>query len=569
MSKNNTKNRRQSQQCSTKQHGSNLRTLEGDLSLNAVNLLIERKVDEGVKELKKKFWPNTLILIVLGGVGIWGMFKGIVDDIQTRLTSKYVADTLNEHIAKFTDEKVAHVADGRIAIAEKRIIDGFEKKVAEQEAMLATASIEADAQIKSLQSTLDVMKKAYDASGGNRQAFDEIVSISTNGNDAGEIATKIIREIEATYSARKEKESIGFFGGVRHNVSYNGKNGKHGPITFADAAMLIMSHNRDFEEGAIYRLTDSGQKEFVEILMAAVLESPRLDSVYVALRGIEKLASASFPVLGVKEAEKWWEANKGQTEYHSHYQTVWSILLRGQIQIRSKETNADYYTRVVIPIHDAVVAKQDLENAAKIILPIAFGYGLELLGKMEGVDCLKITKDLISRLGNDAGSRRMAFRYTISTMVLYEKITGNTLSDFIIRSVKAHPDYLEEVKNQLCLTPEYKKFIETTAAILEEHTKDITFHCVMNKLNNGDMQFLSAISDKQETLHNLDLIARKDRTLLVHSANKIEIQLGGVGCIDFKTEHKEGRILLLNDNGTPVIFDVQISKDVSPAEQAK
>lgn len=100
----------------------------------------------------------------------------------------------------------------------------------------------------------------------------------TNTTDVGEIATRVIREIEASYSKRKEKERLGFTSSIRHNVTYNGKNGKHGPISFADAAILIVSHNRDFEEGAIYRLADSRQKEFVEILMLSVLESSSLNS---------------------------------------------------------------------------------------------------------------------------------------------------------------------------------------------------------------------------------------------------------------------------------------------------
>ena len=129
MSKN--KNHKKNQSPTSQSQAKTSNGLEGDLSINAINLFIERKVEDGVKELKKKFWPYTLILIAIGGVGIWGLFKGITDDIQKRLTSAYVADTLNEHIRKFTDEKVASVADGRISIAEERIIDGFEKKVAE------------------------------------------------------------------------------------------------------------------------------------------------------------------------------------------------------------------------------------------------------------------------------------------------------------------------------------------------------------------------------------------------------------------------------------------------------
>ena len=117
--------------------------------------------------------------------------------------------------------------------------------------------------------------------------------------------------------------------------------------------------------------------------------------------------------------------NKEKQEYHSLYKTALTIFVKGQIQIKSNESKPDYYKRVVIPIHAAVVAKSDLETVVKAALPIAFAYGLELRGNMEGVDSLKITKDLISHLGKDEDSRRMAFRYTINTMKLYENSPSN------------------------------------------------------------------------------------------------------------------------------------------------
>ena len=276
-----------------------------------LNLLIERKVDDGVKDIRKRIIPYALAIIFFVGLSMWGFYKGVVNDIKERLTSDYVANALNEHIKKFTDEKVSKVADGRIAIAEKRIIAEFEKKVSSQETMLEKSSAKAESQIQLLRSALEVMKKAYDARGGDRRTFDEIASLSTNATEVGDIAAKVIREIEASYSERKEDEArFGFTRSVRHYLTYNGNNGKHGPISFADAAMLIIAQNRDFEDGAIQRLADSGQKEFVEILMSPVVEASSLNTVYVALRGIEKLSGASFPVLGVAEAKDWWEATK-------------------------------------------------------------------------------------------------------------------------------------------------------------------------------------------------------------------------------------------------------------------
>ena len=549
------------------QHG--IQDQSQELSINALNMLIERKVDDGVKDIRKRIVPYFIAIIVSAGFGMRCCYVGLINDTKERLTSAYVANTLNEHIAKFTDEKVSNVTDGRIAIAEKRIISGFEKKVLSQEAMLEKSSAKAESQIQLLRSALEVMKKAYDARGGERRAFDEIASLSTNTTEVGEIATRVIREIETSYTERKEKERLGFTSSIRHNVTYNGKNGKYGPISFADAAMLIISHNRDFEEGAIYRLADSRQKEFVEILMLAVVEASSLNTVYVALRSIEKLSGASFPVLGVAEAKGWWESNKERPEYHSSYKTALTIFVNGQMQIQSNETESDYYKRVVIPIHDAVVAKPDLEIVVKAALPIAFAYGLELRGKMEGVDCLRIVKDLISHLGKDEDARRMAFRYTINTMALYEKRVTHDLLNFIVRSIKAHPDYLQVFKDQKAFTPEFKELVENVVKTLEEHTKGISCPFVLNQLPNGDEELITSISDDKETLHNLKLVVKKSSTFIVRSANDIEIPPGEVGCIKFETKHKKGRILLLNYNGSPVIFDLQLDGEKSAVPPSK
>lgn len=535
--------------------------LEGDLSINAINLFIERKVEEGVKELKKRFWPYTLIMLFVGALGMWGLFKGITNDIKARLTSAYVAETLEKHIREFTDEKVADVADRRIFFAETRIIDGFKKEVAKQEALLIKSSTAAETQIQSLQSTLEVMNMAYDARGGDRRAFVKIAELATNRTDAGEIASKVIREIQASYEDRKEKERIGFMGVIKRTVAYNGNNGKHGPISLAEASMLLVSHNRDLEQGAINRLADSRQKEFVDLLMLAISETDSLDSIYVALRGIEKMTDVSFPALGVGEVNSWWESNKNNPEYHSPYKTAWTILFRNQVQPQPNESDADYYKRVVIPLHDAVVAKTDLQSVARDTLPIAFALGLTLKGKLDGIDCLRITKDMIAHLGDDAISRRIAFCYTAKTMALYENVATETLFNFVIRAVKAHPDYLEELKGQEVFTPIFKERVESTVRILEEHTKPIHFLCVMNHLPNGEVKFLSNISDETGTLHDLDLLVKKDSTFIVQSANHLEIPDGEVGCIRFKTDNKEGCILLLNDTGIPHLFDVQVGNE--------
>lgn len=549
------KNRNQKQPSRSSLTGPN-----GDLSVNAVTLFIESKVDEGVKKLQKKFWPYTLIILVLGAIGIWGLFKGITDEIQKQLTSVYLANALEDHIKKFTDDKVANVADGRISIAEKRIIDGFEKKVSEQEAKLTSSSAAAESQIQTLRSALDVMKKAYDARGGDRHAFDEIAVLATNKTEAGEIAAKVIREIEAAYSIRKEKENAPFLGGTRRTVSYNGTDGRHGPISFSDATQIIISHYRDFEEGAINRLVDSGRKEFVEVLMYAVMESSSLDAVYIALRGVEKLAGASFPILGISQARKWWEDNSSNEELHSDYAFAWRVLLRDALKPMQGESDSDYYKRIVIPLHNAIVAKPDLQTIATAILPVAFTYGLQLRGKIDGVDFLKITKDLISHLPNDDESMRMAFHYNLNTMALYESADATSLFNFAIRVIKPHRSCLEVLKANENFTSEFKKLVEVTVSQLDERTKNISFLCVMSILPTGETQYITPIMDGADTLHKLDLVAKKDLTFVVHSHNDIEIKSGELGCIPFKTKGKDGEIIILNDKGIPALFDVQLNK---------
>ena len=426
--------------------------------------------------------------------------------------------------------------------------------------MLTKSSTAAETQIKSLQAALAVMKKAYDARGGDRHAFDEIAVLATNKTEAGEIAAKVIREIEAAYSIRKEKENAPFLGGSRRTVSYNGTDGRHGPISFSDATQIIISHYRDFEEGAINRLVDSGQKEFVEVLMYAVMESSSLDAVYVALRGVEKLAGVSFPILGISQAREWWEDNSSNEELHSDYAFAWRVLLRDGLKPMQGESDSDYYKRIVIPLHKAIVAKPDLQTIATAILPVAFTYGLQLRGKIDGVDCLKITKDLISHLPNDDESMRMAFHYNLNTMALYESADATSLFNFAIRVIKPHRSCLEVLKANENFTSEFKKLVEVTVSQLDERTKNISFMCVMNILPTGETQYMAPIMDGAETLHKLNLVAGKDLTFVVHSHNDIKIKPGELGGIPFKTKGKDGEIIILNDKGIPVLFDVQLSK---------
>ena len=113
MSKN--RNRGQKPQNATQEPQRGIQDQSEALSITTLNLLIERKVDDGVKDIRKKIVPYFIAIIVFVGFGMWGLYKNLVNDIKERLTSAYVANALNEHIAKFTDEKVSYVADGRIS----------------------------------------------------------------------------------------------------------------------------------------------------------------------------------------------------------------------------------------------------------------------------------------------------------------------------------------------------------------------------------------------------------------------------------------------------------------------
>ena len=256
----------------------------GDVVPDMIKTAVPGMIDESVPEIIKAAVPGMI------EKSVPGMIKTAVPDM--------IAQAVPEMIRREVEESERHLKDVTAKIDTKFVrLENDEKSLAEK--------------YQKAEAKLSFVPIMAEARAGNRISYDKLVQAIKENPDLTDFITPAINEVNAQY---KEWKFIQYHYGV--TLKHHGS-----PKLKMDDYVNII--NGDYEwncNGAINDLVATGKKEFVATLVRAVKNSKRLDSVYLAIAGIEKLTNKSFPPIGVKEVLQWWETASTTAEYHSPYE---------------------------------------------------------------------------------------------------------------------------------------------------------------------------------------------------------------------------------------------------------
>ena len=176
-----------------------------------------------------------------------------------------------------------------------------------------------DALMKKMSEKVETISIEYAARAGSRADYDQLVMIAKGTNAIAKIAKIAVKGIEDGFKLRKYR-----FDDYRPVLKRN-----NGQQIKMEQIVDLCRADLDFNcDGAVGELTNTGRKEYVATLVDVVKSSKRLETVYLAILGVEKLTGQRFDPLGIEQVLKWWEANKENPEYHSPLECYCDMLAK-------------------------------------------------------------------------------------------------------------------------------------------------------------------------------------------------------------------------------------------------
>ena len=287
--------------------------------------------------------------VMLGAFSLAGFlcWDKILDHVSTKAVAKVANDVATTQareiirtqvlgmISNSVPDMVGNVVPGMIKatvpdMIEQSVPEMIRRGVEDSERHLKDVAAEIDNEFANLEREEKSLAEKYqkaeaklsfvpimaEARMGNRISYEKLIHAINENPDLADFIVSAVSEVKAQYKEMK-------FNQYHYGVTLK----KPGSVElkFNDYISIV---NGDYEwncNGAINDLVATGRKEFVATLVRAVRKSKRLDSVYLAIAGIEKLTNKSFPPIGIKEVLEWWETASATPEYHSPYEFYYDL----------------------------------------------------------------------------------------------------------------------------------------------------------------------------------------------------------------------------------------------------
>lgn len=175
-----------------------------------------------------------------------------------------------------------------------------------------------------------------------------------------------VSEVEEIY---REKRFYEVGKSIRLNLSGNR------PLQEEEYVSIVYGDNEWNCDGGINHLVLLNKKEFVAVLVNVVENSKRLDSVYLAIDGIQKLTGKTFSPLGISEVSNWWSTAKDNKEYHSPHEELYKLNEEFNRCLSKKLKNKAYVGEYVTGLKHLIKRNPEFKPAhKKMLFALSFGY---------------------------------------------------------------------------------------------------------------------------------------------------------------------------------------------------
>ena len=272
---------------------------------------------------------TSFIGIILGAITITGFFgwNQIVERVSTNAAAKVANDValtaareliqtsvsgmISNSVPEMIDNTVPQMILDRVDKTEKQLKKEITEYVEGQFVRLEANEESIMDLYRKTEERLSLVPVMAEARAGNRVSYEKLKQTAKDNPALALFIDAAINEVDAQYQSKKSSH-------YRYNITLKAPRARK--LDLVDYVEIVNADNDWNCDGAINDLVATGRKEFVCSLVRLVQGSKRLDSVYLAIVGIEKLTNKSFRPLDIQDVLQWWETAKKTPEYHSSYQ---------------------------------------------------------------------------------------------------------------------------------------------------------------------------------------------------------------------------------------------------------
>ena len=267
--------------------------------------------------------------IILGFITITGFFgwNQIVERVSTNAAAKVANDValtaareliqtsvsgmISNSVPDMIDDIVPRMILDRVDKTERQLKKEITKYVEGQFVRLEANEKSIMDLYRKTEEQLSLVPVMAEARAGNRVSYEKLKQTAKENPSLSLFIDAAINEVDAQYQSKKSSY-------YRYNITLKAPGSRK--LDLVDYVEIVNADNEWNCDGAINDLVATGRKEFVSSLVRLVQGSKRLDSVYLAIVGIEKLTNKAFRPLDIQGVLQWWNTAKMTLEYHSPYQ---------------------------------------------------------------------------------------------------------------------------------------------------------------------------------------------------------------------------------------------------------
>lgn len=330
--------------------------------------IIETKANDAVKDVDKRLRYIGASVAAISLLGFWPLFSWYHDYVLQTVTARFVeaklAAKIDSVVPDMIDKRYS-VFDTNVSSIARRLTDDMSNMVSQAEESFSTQSQMLKRELFEANDQLNFIADIMSAHAGDRQAYDRLGKIETLTNEQGRMAYDARKAIKEKYLARKLSLENGLYYGGLTPCELRDYSKEYYWTTMAYA-------DRDFNcEGAIIELMRTNDKHNVATLIHVVEKSKRLNSVYTAICGVERLTGEKFDALGVDQILAWWKQNCSRDDFHNGFEKYFDYFENGVGTIQPGESSDHYGWRKVLALDKIIKDKPELYHAATTLIPIA------------------------------------------------------------------------------------------------------------------------------------------------------------------------------------------------------
>lgn len=317
--------------------------------------IIDTKAKEAISSVNKRLGIFSFILAITGLLGWSLLVEHTTQKAISEIAGTAAHDIITAVVSNQVDFAQREVSQKVTREIESRVPEMISSNVSDLRVVAKTA----DENIKAVQSVVDTMTIVTAARANSRCHYNQLRALANGTNNTVEsrIACDAIKTIQGQYEQNHFSFDL-----YRLTLTKDGLQKELEDLVYI--ARADHDHNCS---GAVSDLIALNNKELVGTFVHVVKNTKRLDTLNLAMMGIERLTGKRFHTLDSDSVLNWWKDECKNKSYHSDYE--WYCDMLDNIYChKNREQIIAASTNMINEAHNRVKADPDFHIASKFII---------------------------------------------------------------------------------------------------------------------------------------------------------------------------------------------------------